>query len=117
MNDKKTGFVRAAGDILPVLVDAPKTFTLEEMQADFLEWSGGETPNQMEPEQLETYVHIASPPEWNKDELGQVITDWNLMNLVITTLDTTVTDEDKCGLLTARDALVEAIRHDHTEDE
>lgn len=48
-----------------------KTFTREEVTREFQEWSGGFTPDECPPEEIDTYIELTANVNWDRDELNE----------------------------------------------
>lgn len=55
-----------------------KNFTTEALLKDFREWSGGFDPHDVTPEQIDTYVELRAPANWNRDALDDELTELHL---------------------------------------
>lgn len=56
--------------------DMDEAKNVEDLRKDFLDWSGGKTPNMLKPKNVEMYKKVESPIEWSTKELDDEFGKW-----------------------------------------
>lgn len=48
----------------------------ERVRRDFLDWSGGFTPSEVEPQEIDLYVDVAMPSDLDPDAVEDFLSIW-----------------------------------------